>query len=391
MNSYSSAISVTSEGVKGIAVYYSNRAMCHLKSENYGSAIEDGEAAIAADPAFPKGYYRKGSGYFGLGKFDEALACFKSIQVKLKVNDAETNKKIQAIKTIQREKAFAESISRPDEMDKIDHNSITVPESYTGPVIEETTEITEEFVKTTCSYMSDQKFIHKKYIWILLRRVAEILDKEETLVSVHVEPENNFTVCGDIHGQFYDLLNIWSKNGWPSVENPYLFNGDFVDRGSFSVECILALYLWKAHNPKAMFMNRGNHEGKGMNKLYGFEGEVKHKYCDETMILFAHTFNLLPLCHVINHKVMVVHGGLFSQDGVKLEDIRKLNRKGEIPESGIMCDLLWSDPHKGPGRIPSKRGVSIQFGPDIAEKFLDDNGLGMIYFIKKNRMSGQVS
>lgn len=133
-------------------------------------------------------------------------------------------------------------------------------------------------------YMKDQKIIHKKYIWIMLKRVSAILEKQETLVDVNVEDENKFTICGDIHGQYYDLLNIWGTNGFPSTENPYLFNGDFVDRGSFSVECILALYLWLLANPKCMYLNRGNHEGKNMNKLYGFEGEVKHKYCEKTMV-----------------------------------------------------------------------------------------------------------
>jgi len=133
-----------------------------------------------------------------------------------------------------------------------------------------------------------------------------------------------------------------------------------------------------------MYLNRGNHEGKNMNKLYGFEGEVKHKYCDQTMVLFAHSFNMLPLCHVINKKIMVVHGGLFAKDDVKLDDIRKINRKQEIPENGNMCDLLWSDPHKGKGRIPSKRGVSIQWGSDIAQKFLKDNGLE--YLVRSHEM-----
>jgi len=78
---------------------------------------------------------------------------------------------------------------------------------------------------------------------------------------------------------------------------------------------------------------------------------------------------MLPLCHVLNKKVLVLHGGLFSKDGMKLEDISKLNRKTEIPESGPMCDMLWADPCKMNGRVPSKRGVSMQFGPDIAKKF----------------------
>ena len=110
-----------------------------------------------------------------------------------------------------------------------------------------------------------------------------------------------------------------------------------------------------------------------MNKLYGFEGEVKHKYCDKTMAQFSHSFNMLPLCHVLNKKVQVLHGGLFSKDGIKLEDIAKINRKIEIPDHGPMCDMLWADPIKTNGRIPSKRGISMHFGPDIAERFLNEN------------------
>ena len=190
--------------------------------------------------------------------------------------------------------------------------------------------------------------------------------------------EREFTVCGDIHGQYYDLLNIWDKNGYPSKEKPYLFNGDFVDRGSFSVECILALFIYKLHDKDCLYLNRGNHEGRGMNKLYGFEGEVKAKYDGDTFDLFSYAFDRLSLCHILNKQVMVCHGGLFEKDGVKLEDIEKIKRNRDIPEKGMFTDMLWSDPCKVSGRIPSKRGVSIQFGPDVAAKFLDENGLKLL-------------
>ena len=186
-------------------------------------------------------------------------------------------------------------------------------------------------------------------------------------------------MCGDIHGQFYDLLNIFKMNGDPSAETPYLFNGDFVDRGSFSVECILALYFYKLMDPDCIYLNRGNHEGRNMNKLYGFEGEVKAKYCDRTMSLFSYSFDRLSLCHVLNKKVFVVHGGLFSEDGVRLEDIAKIKKGRDIPESGPFCDMLWSDPGKTNGRVPNKRGVSIQFGPDVAKRWLDENKLGRFW------------
>ena len=145
-------------------------------------------------------------------------------------------------------------------------------------------------------------------------------------------------------GQYYDLLNIFTINGLPSENNMYLFNGDFVDRGSFSVECILTLFAYKWLYPKSFFLTRGNHETDDMNKVYGFEGEVKTKFSQQMFDLFSETFAKLPLAHVINKKILVVHGGLFSKNDVTLEDIRKIDRfKKRQPDSeGIMCELLWS-------------------------------------------------
>lgn len=96
-----------------------------------------------------------------------------------------------------------------------------------------------------------------------------------------------FTVCGDIHGQYYDLLNIFELNGLPSETNPYLFNGDFVDRGSFSVECIFVLFSFKLLYPNHFFLSRGNHESQNMNQMYGFEGEVKEKYTSQMAEFFT--------------------------------------------------------------------------------------------------------
>ena len=170
-------------------------------------------------------------------------------------------------------------------------------------------------------------------------------------------------------------MNIFEINGLPSKENPYLFNGDFIDRGSFSVEVILTLLAWKVYLPKHFFMSRGNHETSNLNKLYGFYGEVKFKYDQKTYDLFNELFCFLPLSHCINSKVFVTHGGLFSKDGIKLDDIRKTKRDKEPGDEGIMCDCLWSDPTDMNGRHPSKRGISVMFGPDVTEKFLNENNL----------------
>ena len=121
---------------------------------------------------------------------------------------------------------------------------------------------------------------------MIIKKAQEIFEKNKSMVDITRGDEEEITVCGDIHGQFYDLLNIFEINGNPSKENPYLFNGDFIDRGSFSVEVILTLLSWKVCYPKHFFMSRGNHETKNLNKLYGFEGEVKHKYDIKVYDLF---------------------------------------------------------------------------------------------------------
>ena len=115
-----------------------------------------------------------------------------------------------------------------------------------------------------------------------------------------------------------------------------------------------------------------------MNKMYGFEGEVKHKYDANVMTLFTEVFNWLPLYHTLNNKIFVVHGGLFQEDNVTLERLKNVPRNREPPESGLMSDALWSDPQPFDGRGPSKRGVGLTFGPDITANFLDTNGLKMI-------------
>lgn len=117
-----------------------------------------------------------------------------------------------------------------------------------------------------------------------------------------------------------------------------------------------------------------------MNKIYGFLGEVKQKFDDQVMKIFSELFKHLPLASVIEEKVFVVHGGLSTQDEgrISLSAIEQLNRHREPPESGLMSDLLWSDPQPQLGKSPSKRGLGFSFGPDITKNFLEHNNLKLI-------------
>ncbi|KAH0654585.1 hypothetical protein KY289_032263 [Solanum tuberosum] len=374
---YTQAIELNGEN----AVYYANRAFAHSKLEEYGSAIHDGTRAIEIDPRYSKGYYRRGAAYLAMGKFKDALKDFQQVK-KLCPNDPDAAKKLKECEKAVMKLKFEEAISVPESQrrsvaDSIDYHSIEVEPQYAGARIEGDV-VTLDFVKKMLDDFKNQKNLHKRYAYQIVLQTREMLRALPSLVDIVVPEGKHFTVCGDVHGQFYDLLNIFELNGLPSEDNPYLFNGDFVDRGSFSLEVILTLFAFKCMCPSAIHLARGNHESKSMNKIYGFEGEVRSKLSEIFVELFAEVFCCLPLAHVINEKVFVVHGGLFSVDGVKLSDIRAIDRFCEPPEEGLMCELLWSDPQPQPGRGPSKRGVGLSFGGDITKRFLQENNLDLV-------------
>eukprot|EP00747_Dinoflagellata_sp_TGD_P186549 gnl/TRDRNA2_/TRDRNA2_43622_c1_seq1.p1 gnl/TRDRNA2_/TRDRNA2_43622_c1~~gnl/TRDRNA2_/TRDRNA2_43622_c1_seq1.p1 ORF type:complete len:420 (+),score=103.25 gnl/TRDRNA2_/TRDRNA2_43622_c1_seq1:85-1260(+) len=314
-----------------------------------------------------------------MGKVKEAHKDFQSL-CKLAPTDKDARAKLQQCQKILAAEKFAKAIASEKTKpmsESVDVSGMNVEGTYDGPVYDRNKH-SAEFCKTLMEYQKKQKTLAKKYAYAIVMDMIVLLKTRDTLVDVEVPDSGMITVCGDVHGQFYDLLNIFEMNGVPSEENPYVFNGDFVDRGSFSMEVILTLFSWKLLYPNHVHLARGNHETRNMNKLYGFEGEVTKKYEEELYQLFCESFCLLPLCHLINRKIFVVHGGLFSKDGVTLDDIRKVNRVCEPPDEGLMTEMLWSDPQKGRGRAPSKRGVGVAFGQDVTENFLKTNELKMV-------------
>ena len=360
-------------------VYYSNRSMAYLRVESFGYALEDASKAIQLDPKYIKGYYRRASSNMALGKFKKALKDYEAV-IKVLPKDPDANAKFNECNKIVKRQAFMKAIAventTKSAIQTIVLESYKVEDSYDGPRLEECVSI--EFMKQLIERFKEQKLLHKKYAYKILIEIKKLFEAEPVVKNVTFPTDGKFTVCGDIHGQYYDLLNIFNLNGLPSPENPYLFNGDFVDRGSFSVEVIFTMFGFKLLYPDHFFMARGNHETETMNQMYGFEGEVKYKYSSQMAEIFTDIFNCLPLAHLINEKVLVMHGGLFSKDDVTIDDIRKIDRFRQPPEEGLMCELLWSDPQLFNGRSPSKRGVGIHFGPDVTSKFLANNNLEYI-------------
>lgn len=373
---YSKAIELDPDN----CIYYSNRSFAYMKTECFGVALIDATKAVQLSKSYAKAYYRRASAYMALGKFKLALRDIEAVS-KACPNDKDAKMKFtecsKLVKKLAFEKAIAVDEVKKSVVDSINFDSIVIEDDYSGPALENG-KVTEKFITELLSAFKQQGKLHRKYAYKILFDVKDYFEQQPSLAEVTIGDNEKFTICGDIHGQFYDLMNIFELNGLPSPSNPYLFNGDFVDRGSFSVECIFTLFSFKLLYPDNFFMSRGNHESQTMNQMYGFEGEVRSKYTAQMAELFTEVYNWLPLAHCLNKKVLVMHGGLFAQDGVALDDIRAIDRNRQPPEEGLMCDLLWSDPQEAEGRAPSKRGVGIQFGPDVTKSFVEANGLDYI-------------
>ncbi|KAI5634079.1 calcineurin-like phosphoesterase domain-containing protein [Phthorimaea operculella] len=183
----------------------------------------------------------------------------------------------------------------------------------------------------------------------LCAKAREILVEESNVQRV----DSPVTVCGDIHGQFYDLKELF-KVGGDVPETNYLFMGDFVDRGFYSVETFLLLLALKVRYPDRITLIRGNHESRQITQVYGFYDECLRKYGSITVWRYCtEIFDYLSLSAIIDGRIFCVHGGL-SPSIQTLDQIRTIDRKQEVPHDGPMCDLLWSDPEGKERRIASE-------------------------------------
>mmetsp|Transcript_4504 Transcript_4504/g.7304 ORF Transcript_4504/g.7304 Transcript_4504/m.7304 type:complete len:324 (+) Transcript_4504:76-1047(+) len=192
-----------------------------------------------------------------------------------------------------------------------------------------------------------------------------------------LELEAPIKICGDVHGQYYDLLRLFEYGGFPPEAN-YLFLGDYVDRGKQSLETICLLLAYKIKYPENFFLLRGNHECASINRIYGFYDECKRRYSTKLWKTFTDCFNCLPIAALIDEKIFCMHGGL-SPDLQSMEQVRRIARPTDIPDQGLLCDLLWSDPDADArGWDESDRGVSFIFGDQVVTQFLERHDLDLI-------------
>ncbi|OHT17456.1 Ser/Thr protein phosphatase [Tritrichomonas foetus] len=208
----------------------------------------------------------------------------------------------------------------------------------------------------------------------VIKETTKLLSSEPNVLKLKAP----FTICGDIHGQFEDMLEIFKISGLPPYTK-YLFLGDYVDRGHKSVEVIMLLCALKLKFPDSFYMIRGNHESMNITQIYGFQQEMQVKYRSESLYQeFAPLFNSIPLAAIIDDTVFCVHGGL-SQYAMDISVIEKINRFTEIPTSGALCELLWNDPSPDNGRITeSSRNAGVRFGGAITNEFCQKNNITLV-------------
>ena len=257
--------------------------------------------------------------------------------------------------------------------------------------------------------------VPKPIVMQLLSMSLDQFVRIPSLTHLDVPPKASLNVCGDTHGQFFDLKHIFSSSvaSWPSKKNIFLFNGDFVDRGVYSLEVIITLLGLKLAEPTAMHLLRGNHETTDMNSMYGFEKQVLATYDWEVLEGFRRVFDSLPLAAVIGDAALVVHGGLGPLTSrMTLAQLGCLDRfsfdsafaggdaGGVVPPAVAAAaavndeavrELLWADPiaqtaenplvsaEQQRGFVPNTaRGGGQQFGPDVTNDFLSSNKLGLL-------------
>merc|ERR550514_2248580 len=207
----------------------------------------------------------------------------------------------------------------------------------------------------------------------LLSKVREVLLNQPSLLEL----EAPLKICGDVHGQYHDLLRLFEYGQFPPDSN-YLFLGDYVDRGKQSLETICLLFCYKIKFPENFFVLRGNHECASITRIYGFYDECKRRYNIKMWKTFCDVFNCLPVCALIDEKIICFHAGL-SPELNNMDQIRRLVRPTDVPDTGLVCDLLWADPDKDiAGWAENDRGVSFIFGPDVVSSFLQKQDMDLV-------------
>ncbi|KAL4693601.1 hypothetical protein H8957_002513 [Semnopithecus entellus] len=307
-----------------------------------------------------------------------------------------------------------------DRLDYVD--LIDVPDSYNGPRLQFPLTCTD--IDLLLEAFKEQQVLHAHYVLEVLFETKKVLKQMPNFTHVQTSPSKELTICGDLHGKLDDLFMIFYKNGLPSESNPYVFNGDFVDRGKYSIEILMILCVSFLVYPNDLHLNRGNHEDFMMNLRYGFTKEILHKYKlhgKKILQILEELYAWLPIGTIVDNEILVVHGGIsettdlnllhrvernkmksvlilpmetnrdYDTDSTHNKVAVTFNAHGRIKTNGSpiehlpkheweqIIDILWSDPRGKNGCFPNTgRGGGCYFGPDVTSKILNKYQLKML-------------
>uniref|UniRef100_A0A2K5K5S8 Serine/threonine-protein phosphatase n=1 Tax=Colobus angolensis palliatus TaxID=336983 RepID=A0A2K5K5S8_COLAP len=312
--------------------------------------------------------------------------------------------------------------SEQDMWDRQDYvDLIDVPDSYNGPRLQFPLTCTD--IDLLLEAFKEQQVLHAHYVLEVLFETKKVLKQMPNFTRVQTSPSKELTICGDLHGKLDDLFMIFYKNGLPSESNPYVFNGDFVDRGKYSIEILMILCVSFLVYPNDLHLNRGNHEDFMMNLRYGFTKEILHKYKlhgKKILQILEELYAWLPIGTIVDNEILVIHGGISETTDLNLlhrVERNKMksvlippmesrdydtdskhnkvgvtfNAHGRIKTNGSpiehlpkheweqIIDILWSDPRGKNGCFPNTgRGGGCYFGPDVTSKILNKYQLKML-------------
>ncbi|NWX50179.1 PPE1 phosphatase, partial [Steatornis caripensis] len=279
---------------------------------------------------------------------------------------------------------------------------IDVPDSYYGPRL--SFPLTVEDANALLHAFRNEQLLHARYVLQLLCETRRVLKEMPNITHLSTSYSKEITVCGDLHGNLDDLLLIFYKNGLPSEQNRYVFNGDFVDRGKNSMEILIILFAFLLIYPNDLHLNRGNHEDYIMNLRYilgGWgKGYVLQEHGKQILCLLQDVFSWLPLATIVDSKVLILHGGISDTTDLDFLNALERNKVRDRIHVGVMLfslknvgaellrssfcylqilDILWSDPRSQNGCTPNKcRGGGCYFGPDVTARLFERYNLKML-------------
>ena len=236
--------------------------------------------------------------------------------------------------------------------------------------------VTDEIISQLLMPSSDPKKMNKipdSFLLALCEEVKFAFMKQPMLLELNAPVK----IIGDIHGQLKDLIRHFDQEGYPPASK-YLFLGNYVDRGDYSVETIALLFAYKVKYPENIFLLRGNHEDEKINSFFGFKNECTFKHNVKVYRTFNDSFNCMPVAAIVGEKIFCCHGGISPSLGT-LQDINDIRRPCTVPNEGLLCDLLWSDPCEESNiwRL-NHRGCSYTFGERQLYEFLNKHNLDAV-------------